>query len=198
MNPSDRDLHLILASASPRRADLLRQAGIAFSVDASKVDETLDPNWSPSEAVIELARQKARDVAVRHPGATVVLAADTVVVVDGCIHGKPRDGEDARRMLRSLSGRWHEVYTGWCLLFSGGLPEKVGAERTEVHFAPLEPDQIERYVASGEPMDKAGASAIQGRGSLFVDALRGDYHNVVGLPIHAIGRALRQSRFHVI
>jgi septum formation protein len=162
----------------------------------SDIEEILDPAWSPAEAVVELARQKARDVAVRYPGGEVVLAADTVVVVEGRIHGKPRDEADARRMLAALSDRWHEVYTGWCLVLPEG--ERVGVERTDVHFAPLDEETIARYVATGEPLDKAGAYAIQGRGSLFVDAIRGDYHNVVGLPVHAIGRALLQSGFLVI
>ncbi len=196
MTPTPRRVPLVLASASPRRAQLLEQAGIPFQVDVSDIEEILDPAWSPAEAVVELARQKARDVAVRYPGGEVVLAADTVVVVEGRIHGKPRDEADARRMLAALSDRWHEVYTGWCLVLPEG--ERVGVERTDVHFAPLDEETIARYVATGEPLDKAGAYAIQGRGSLFVDAIRGDYHNVVGLPVHAIGRALLQSGFLVI
>lgn len=198
MTPTSQDWQLILASASPRRAQLLQQAGFTFRVDVSAVDESLDPAWTPAEAVVELARQKAHEVAARHRDAAVVLAADTIVVVEGRIHGKPRDEADACRMLEALSDRWHEVYTGWCLVFPGGESDRVGAERTEVHVAPLDPATIERYVATGEPLDKAGAYAIQGRGSLFVDAIRGDYHNVVGLPVHAIGRALLQSGFHVI
>lgn len=196
MTPTPRRVPLVLASASPRRAQLLEQAGIPFQVDVSDIEEILDPAWSPAEAVVELARQKARDVAVRYPGGEVVLAADTVVVVEGRIHGKPRDEADARRMLAALSDRWHEVYTGWCLVLPEG--ERVGVERTDVHFVPLDEETIARYVATGEPLDKAGAYAIQGRGSLFVDAIRGDYHNVVGLPVHAIGRALLQSGFLVI
>lgn len=196
MTPTPRRVPLVLASASPRRAQLLEQAGIPFQVDVSDIEEILDPAWSPAEAVVELARQKARDVAVRYPGGEVVLAADTVVVVEGRIHGKPRDEADARRMLAALSDRWHEVYTGWCLVLPEG--ERVGVERTDVHFAPLDEETIARYVGTGEPLDKAGAYAIQGRGSLFVDAIRGDYHNVVGLPVHAIGRALLQSGFLVI
>jgi septum formation protein len=196
VTPTPRHVPLVLASASPRRAQLLEQAGIPFQVDVSDIEEILDPAWSPAEAVVELARQKARDVAVRYPGGEVVLAADTVVVVEGRIHGKPRDEADARRMLAALSDRWHEVYTGWCLVLPEG--ERVGVERTDVHFAPLDEETIARYVATGEPLDKAGAYAIQGRGSLFVDAIRGDYHNVVGLPVHAIGRALLQSGFLVI
>jgi len=194
--PIPRQAPLVLASASPRRAQLLEQAGIPFLVDVSAIEEILDPTWSPAEAVVELARQKAHDVAVRHLGGEVVLAADTVVVVEGRIHGKPRDEADARHMLAALSDRWHEVYTGWCLVLPEG--ERVGVERTDVHFAPLDEETIARYVATGEPLDKAGAYAIQGRGSLFVDAIRGDYHNVVGLPVHAIGRALLQSGFLVI
>ena len=198
MSRSIHELRLVLASASPRRAMLLTQAGIPFTVDASTIEEVIEPEWSPSEAVAELARRKAHDVTARHPEADVVLAADTVVVVDGRIYGKPRDHAEAIVMLEALSGRWHEVFTGWCLVFPEESDEQFGVECSEVRFANLDLELIERYVGTGEPLDKAGSYAIQGIGSLFVEAIRGDYHNVVGLPLHAIGRALRQSGIQVI
>lgn len=169
-------MELVLASASPRRAELLRAAGIAFEVIAADVDETPLANEPAADYVQRLAAEKARAVSPRAAGRPV-LAADTVVVVDGAILGKPRDQEDARRMLGLLSGRVHSVLTGVA------LGDDVRVASTSVEFAPLTAEEIAWYVASGEPGDKAGAYAIQGLASRFVTRIDGSYSNVVGLPV---------------
>ena len=183
---------LVLASASPRRAELLRAAGIAFDVDVADVDETPLPDEQPDAHVRRLAETKARRVAARHPG-RAVLAADTVVVVDGVILGKPAGPADARRMLALLSGRTHLVLTGVCVVGDGGGPAFDSAQAmksvytevasTAVEFGRFSLADIDWYVASGEPMDKAGAYAIQGLASRFVTRIEGSYSNVVGLPV---------------
>jgi septum formation protein len=181
---------LLLASASPRRAELLRAAGIRFDVLVSHVDEVALPGEKPADHVQRLALAKAQAVAFLGPGA-LVLGADTVVVVDEVIFGKPRDQQDASAMLRALSGRSHDVYTGVALV-AKGAPPKVDAARTRVWFSSLSDADIEWYVQSGEPMDKAGAYAIQGLGSRFVDRLDGSYSNVVGLPVALVWRLLKE------
>jgi len=175
---------LVLASGSPRRADLLRQAGIPFEVSAPDVDETLHPGEAPEAYVRRLAEAKARRVAAAHPG-RVVLGADTTVVVDGEVLGKPQDAADAARMLESLSGRSHLVLTGVCLIGPAG-DARTDAAVTTVEFRPLSAAEIADYVRSGEPMDKAGAYAIQGGAAGFVTRLDGPYDTVVGLPVALI------------
>ncbi len=170
---------LVLASQSPRRQDLLRQAGIPFIVIPADVDEEPLPGEEPRAHVERLAREKA--LAVSAAPADTVLGADTVVVVDGQILGKPRDAADAVRMLRLLSGREHQVITGICLRRGSRLI--TDAETTTVRFVSLSEDDIRDYVASGEPLDKAGAYAIQGLASKFIDRIEGCYSNVVGLPL---------------
>ncbi len=181
-----RDGPLVLASASPRRAELLRQVGIAFEVRISDVAEDGDAPGVDPAAVVELhARQKALDVAAGAPG-RLVLGADTVVVLDGRVLGKPGDADEAREMLRALSGRTHEVITGVALARQDGAEAEVLAlehVRTKVTFRDLREAEIEAYVAGGEPMDKAGAYGIQGRGALLVRKIEGCYSNVVGLPL---------------
>lgn len=193
---------LVLASASPRRADLLRQVGLDFQVWPTTEEETQGvvpaspstegPGWT-LEAVRARARQvaldKARAAATAQPDA-VVIAADTMVVVDGVVLGKPADAQDAAAMLRRLSGRSHHVTTGVavvCLRRGVVLAEDA---TTRVTFRDLRPDEIHRYVATGEPMDKAGAYGIQGRAALFVEQVEGDYFAVVGLPLARLGRML--------
>lgn len=171
---------IILASASPRRAELLRAAGIAFDVLPADVDETARAGEAPPAYVERLARAKAAAVHRQHPG-RVVLAADTTVVVDGEILGKPADAADARRMLAMLAGRSHEVVTGVAL--AAGPHLESARDTTLVEFAPLSRDWIDWYVATAEPMDKAGAYAIQGFASRFVTRIAGSYSNVVGLPV---------------
>ena len=181
---------LILASASPRRAELLRNAGIAFEVDPANIHEEPLAGEKPIDYAKRLARDKARVAAVRHPG-DVVLAADTVVVVDDHLLEKPADASAAFRMLRLLSGRTHQVITGVCLLATGF--ECTEAEATQVTFVPMSDEEIENYVASGEPMDKAGAYGIQGIASRWVERVEGDYFNVVGLPVARVYRMLKAS-----
>ena len=176
---------LILASCSPRRSELLTSAGIPFETVSPDVDESCD--LPAGEAVAVLSARKARAVGRLYPGRRV-LAADTLVAVDGRPLGKPADAEDAVRMLRLLSGRTHEVYTGLCLRDKDGCVTE--AERTSVRFRTLTDGEIRRYIQTSEPMDKAGAYGIQGKAALFVEAIEGDYYNVVGLPLCRLGRML--------
>ena len=179
----------MLASASPRRAELLRAAGIAFDVQPADIDETVHDGESPEAYVRRMAEEKARAVQQLRPGC-IVLAADTTVVVGSLILGKPADAADARRMLGLLSGRTHEVITGVTVAAGGRLETRVG--RTSVEFAAMQPDEIEWYVESGEPMDKAGAYAIQGGASRFITRIDGSYSNVVGLPVAIVWQLLKQ------
>jgi septum formation protein len=180
-------MDLVLASASPRRAELLKAAGFRFSVVPATIDETLRPGERPGDHVRRLAREKALAAAAEFPDAPV-LGADTVVVVDDTILGKPGDLGDARRMLRLLQGRTHQVYTGVALWRHGAFRDAV--EVTAVDFAPMAAEEIEWYVASGEPLGKAGGYAIQGLASRFVPRIEGSYSNVVGLPIAVVYRLL--------
>ena len=185
--------HLILASASPRRAELLRSAGIPFTVDVADIAEEAQHGESPVQHAERLAGEKAAVVAKRNPG-KIVLGADTIVVVEDQILGKPRDATDAARMLRRLSGRSHEVITGVCIVFPetrNSKPE-TRSERTIVHFAPLSSSDIESYVQTKEPMDKAGAYAIQGIASRWITKIEGDYANVVGLPVALVCKMLQE------
>lgn len=181
-------MRLILASGSPRRAELLRAAGFDFDVHAQDVDERLLPGEDPATHVIRLAREKARKVLLRRDR-EAVLAADTVVVIDGAVLGKPADDRDAARMLRQLSGRTHQVLTGVAVRVPGR--ESSDLARTDVRFVPLSEGEIAWYVASGEPRDKAGAYAIQGLASRFAERIDGSYSNVVGLPIALVYRMLQ-------
>ncbi len=196
----------VLASASPRRADLLRAAGFDFEVRPAHVDESPRDGEPPREYVRRLSRDKASAVAALASGRPV-LAADTVVVLDHHMLGKPKDDQDARRMLALLSGRRHEVMTGVTLKRgqeAGGKKQGAGSgevealstvEVTSVTFAPLTPEEIDWYVASGEPADKAGAYAIQGLASRFVARIDGSYSNVVGLPVEVVYAMLRELGF---
>jgi septum formation protein len=183
-------MRLVLASASPRRADLLRAAGYDFDVRPADVDERVRAGEGPEPYARRLAEAKALRLG-RHP-ALPVLAADTVVVVDGEVLGKPADPDDAARMLRRLSGRVHEVLTAVALIPAGRgpVPVEVAVERTRVEFRQLVEAEIAGYVATGEPMDKAGAYAVQGRAAGFVRRLEGSYSNVVGLPLPLVHRML--------
>lgn len=189
----------ILASASPRRRQLLEQIGDAVWVRPAEVDETPRPGEPAPELVRRLARAKAEAVAralwsVTPPsgGAAPILAADTVVALPDEILGKPADAADAAAMLHRLSGRMHEVWTGLCLLQLGAPPAEA-AEMTRVWFAPLTPAEIAAYVATGEPLDKAGAYGIQGPAARFIPRLEGSYSNVMGLPLHRLRELLRSS-----
>lgn len=179
---------LILASASPRRRELMALAGFDFEVITADVDEVLDPSLEPCELVMSLAFQKASAVAEYNPDAAVI-GADTVVVLDGKVLGKPHSEEEAVQMLRELSGNTHEVYTGVCII-KGDKVHKF-YECTGVTFWPLEDELITQYVASKEPMDKAGAYGIQGKGSVLVKGIEGDYFNVVGFPVSRFYREIK-------
>lgn len=195
-------LALWLASASPRRASLLRGAGIAFRVMRSRAIECPRRSETPGACARRHAAEKAREVAARLPARPndtpcLVLGADTVVAIEGRILGKPRDAADARRMLRLLSGKPHQVWTGVCLLRCSkgrATVERAWVSRTEVRFRALTPSDIAAYVAGGEPMDKAGAYAIQGGAAGMVASIRGSYTNVVGLPLSETIEALRAAR----
>jgi nucleoside triphosphate pyrophosphatase len=180
---------LILASASPRRAELLRNAGIAFAVEPAHVPERPLPNEPPSQYAQRLAHDKAQAIFANHSD-DVVLGADTIVVVEEHLLEKPRDDEDAARMLRLLSGRTHQVITGVCLVALGF--EQTEAEITGVRFSPLTENEIASYVSTRESMDKAGAYAIQGVASRWVERIDGCYFNVVGLPVPRVYRMMRE------
>lgn len=182
---------MILASGSPRRLELLRQMGFSPVVRPANIDETPRPGESPTDLVLRLARQKARACEKCLPDkllGQVVIAADTTVWIDGLELGKPHDDEDARAMLTRLSGRTHHVSTGVCMLAPAG--EASFVETSSVTFFELSPDQIDAYVQSGEPRDKAGSYGIQGRGRLLVSGIEGDYFNIVGLPVARLAREL--------
>lgn len=181
-------MSLILASASPRRSELLRNAGIPFTVEPAHVPEQPRPGEQPLLYAKRLARDKAQAILARYSD-SVVLGADTIVVVDEHLLEKPSDGADATRMLRMLSGRTHQVITGVCLVASEY--EQTEVEITEVLFASLSDREIEDYIRTGEPMDKAGAYAIQGVASRWVHGIDGCYFNVVGLPIPRVYRMMR-------
>lgn len=178
---------LILASGSPRRRELLAYITSDFAVITHPTDESFPPNVSPRRGAELLALRKAKAVAGEHPR-DVVIGADTIVVLGGEIFGKPKDHADAVRMLQALSGREHTVYTGVAVLSPQG--EEVFSEGTAVRFLPLSQEEIEAYVATGEPMDKAGAYGIQGKGALLVEGITGDFYNVMGLPVCRLGKAL--------
>ena len=186
------DRRLVLASASPRRQELLRNAGIPFTVEAADINETPLADESPQDCAERLAREKALAVFQRYPE-NYVLGADTIVVVDDIILGKPRDAEDAARMLRLLSGRTHVVITGVCLVGPvANRDVRTASETTQVTMCRLADEEIRDYVATGEPMDKAGAYAIQGIASRWIPRIEGDYSNVVGLPVALVYAMLRE------
>jgi septum formation protein len=181
---------LILASASPRRAELLAGAGYEFTVQPADVDETVLPGEPPDAYVLRVARAKARRVAARHrTSGSAVIGADTTVVAAGEILGKPESGADAVRMLKALSGAVHDVLTGVVVVGNG--TEKAEVVRTRVHLLPMTMGEIQWYVATGEPVGKAGAYAIQGRAARFIDWIEGSWSNVVGLPIATVAQMLR-------
>jgi septum formation protein len=183
---------LILASASPRRAEILRNAGMAFSVLSSAVDETAIPGETPLELVRRLALAKAELVAARAVGPAIVIAADTIVALESAIFGKPRTSDDARQMLDKLSGRTHSVVTAVALIRLPDAERREFIETTQVHFASVSQDEIAKYLASGEPFDKAGAYAIQGLGGRFIPRIDGCYFNVVGLPLARLCKELAE------
>jgi len=182
---------LILASSSPRRQELLRQAGIPFEVEPAQVNEDQHTGEPPLSYACRLAAEKAQAVAGHHPQRWV-LGADTIVVIDGESLGKPRDAQDAARMLRLLSGRAHEVTTAVSLIAPGRHADTRSCT-TQVWFRTLSDEEIQQYVAGGEPMDKAGAYAVQGGAARWADRIEGDYSNVVGLPLALVTEMLRKN-----
>lgn len=185
-------MKLILASASVRRAEVLRDAGFHFSVLSSAIDETPYPDESPQDLVQRLAVAKGELVAARAVGPAIIIAADTEVTLDGHIFGKPRSSDDARHMLEKLSGRAHAVLTGVALIRLPDAERVTFVETTLVHFAKLDEDEITRYLATGEPHDKAGAYGIQGRAGRYIPRIEGCYFNVVGLPLARLQQALTE------
>lgn len=190
MHPQNNST-LILASSSPRRQELLRQAGIAFQVHAAHINEDQMAGEDARAYAMRLAREKAQAVAAYYPR-SYVLGADTIVVVNGEVLGKPKDHADAQRMLRLLSARGHEVTTAVSLIAPDARLE-TRACTTKVYFRELTEDEIQQYVASGEPMDKAGAYAIQGGASRWTDRIEGEWSNVVGLPLSLVTDLLRTN-----
>ena len=192
-------MRLILASASPRRAEILRNAGIAFEVRSTLLDESPHQGELPSDYVQRLALEKARAVAAEATGQrpvreeTIFIGADTTVVLDGEMFGKPESEEDARRMLQRFSGRVHQVHTGLALIKKPGAWEKVAEEITRVTFAKLAAHEINTYVATGEPFGKAGGYAVQGIAGRYVTCIEGCYFNVVGLPLARLYSLLKHA-----
>ncbi|MGG3524756.1 septum formation inhibitor Maf [Bacillus pseudomycoides] len=180
---------LILASGSPRRKELLELAGVPFEIVVSEIEETIGAYSSPADIVMSLALQKASAVVENHED-SVVLGADTIVTYESRILGKPKDEAEAKEILQLLSGKTHEVYTGIALISK----EKTVTfyERTEVTFWELTEEEVDAYIATKEPLDKAGSYGIQGKGSIFVQHIQGDYYSVVGLPIARLVRELKQ------
>ena len=188
-----RKISLILASASPRRKELLKLAGYKFEISPSDAEESYQ-STAPSEIVMELAHQKAEDIAMKMNNVCIVIGADTIVVYGKEMLGKPADANEASQMLQMLSGKTHQVYTGVSLqLCSGGkiTDYRDFYESTDVTFFELTDEQIGQYIDTGEPFDKAGAYAIQGKAGVFVKEIRGDYDNVVGLPVARLNKELR-------
>ena len=184
---------IILASGSPRRRELMAREGFEFDVITSNAQESYDPSLPVTKIVQSLATLKAQAVAdtlkPSRLAESIIVGADTVVALDGTIYGKPQDADDACRMLRKLSGKTHEVITGICIICNGQV--QAFSQSTKVRFKELDDAQIKDYVASGEPIDKAGAYGIQGLGGKLVDGIEGDFDNVVGLPIKTLAPKLR-------
>jgi septum formation protein len=182
---------IVLASGSPRRSEILSSVGWRFTKDVPDVDESVVGGEPAEKYVVRLAKEKASVVSARHSG-KLVLAADTTVVIDGEIIGKPDDNEDARRMLKLLSGAWHQVLTGVAVTDGGEI--RSGLERTGVKFVEISDAEIEFLVREGNPLDKAGAYAVQAQAALFIERIEGDYWNVVGLPVQLVYRLLVSAR----
>lgn len=194
-------MKLILASSSPRRRELLSGLGLSFDVISSDVDESFEPGTKPVDVVKELARRKAFAVANQVKGEhsrTLVIGADTIVVHQNQILGKPKDEHEAIQMLKSLQGNTHEVWTAVCVVQISDLTSKTEAECTQVEFVPLTDEEVQQYVQTGEPMDKAGAYGIQKIGALLVAGIEGDYFTVVGLPVRKTAALLKEFGVDVL
>lgn len=187
----NKEEQVVLGSGSPRRQELLQQMGLHFIVDKSE-NEEVPRSCIPSEVVMELAEQKALEVAGRHTDGSLVIGADTIVALDDRILGKPADEEEAFEMLHALQGRAHQVYTGVCLVRRNGeeIQQELFYECTHVHVIEMSDEEIRAYIATKDPMDKAGAYGIQGFFAPFISGIEGDYYNVVGLPVSSLYRHL--------
>ncbi|MDP4180793.1 MAG: Maf family protein [Bacillota bacterium] len=188
---------IILASASPRRSELLKQVGVNFRVIPSNIDESNNNNLKPEEYTVEIAYKKAFDIADKTNGSSLIIAADTVVVKDN-IMGKPENEAAAFQMLETLQGQWHEVITGVAVIESDTKKVSREFEKTFVKMKPLSRMEIESYINSGEPMDKAGAYGIQGLGALLVEKIEGCYFNVVGLPLNRLNMMLEKFGIYLL
>lgn len=185
-------MKLILASASPRRKELLAKIGLLFDIIPAKGEETITKE-SPAEVVMELSQQKAREIAAQQREDSIIIGADTIVAKGETIMGKPKDKADAYGMLKNISGDCHQVYTGVTIIRTGKQAESITfTEKTEVYLYPMSEEEIEAYIASGDPMDKAGAYGIQGDFAIHVKGIQGDYYNVVGLPIGRVYQELKK------
>ena len=190
-------MHIVLASSSPRRKELMEMLEVPnLKILPAKGEEIPPEHASPGELVMALSHAKAWEVAARCDPDDVIIGADTIVWVDGGAYGKPHDEEDAARMLRRLSGDCHEVYTGVTVI--RGEKSISQFERSLVRFRELEEEEIRRYIATGEPMDKAGAYGAQGRGALFVEHIEGDFFNVMGLPLCRLGKMLKEQGVNIL
>jgi len=188
---------IILASASPRRKEILEKTGLKFRVDKSEYEEKIDPGLKPHELARFLSRKKARHVARRHREA-LIIAADTIVVLRSRLFGKPRNEEEAKEMLRALSGKAHSVITGFTIIDTAGKKEISRSAESKVFFKRLSADEIEAYIRSGEPLDKAGAYGVQGLGAVIVKRIEGDFFNVMGLPLNALTESLKKFGIKVL
>lgn len=192
------DKKIILASASPRRKEIMQNLGVRFEVITSSAEEKISGDLPPHMIVQELAMLKGADIAAKTKDA-LIISADTIVWINGKMLGKPVDAENAKGMLKMLSGNVHEVYTGVCVTDSGSGKSVSDYEMTKVYFRELSDNEIERYVSTMEPLDKAGAYGIQGKGCLLVEKIEGDYLNVVGLPATLLAKILREEfNFNII
>ena len=188
-------MELILASASPRRKELLEKIGLPFTVQPAKGEERITQK-SPAAVVMELSRQKAEEIAAAQTEDCIIIGADTVVARGEKIMGKPKDAADAKQMLRSIADDCHQVYTGVTLIRTGAHPQSVTfQEKTDVFLYPISDAELDAYIASGDPMDKAGAYGIQGDFAIYVKRIAGDYYNVVGLPIGRVYQELKRMLF---
>lgn len=188
-------MELILASASPRRKELLEKIGLPFTVQPAMGEERITQK-SPAAVVMELSRQKAEEIAAAQTGDCIIIGADTVVAKGEKIMGKPKDAADAKQMLRSIADDCHQVYTGVTLIRTGAHPQSVTfQEKTDVFLYPISDAELDAYIASGDPMDKAGAYGIQGDFAIYVKRIAGDYYNVVGLPIGRVYQELKRMLF---
>jgi septum formation protein len=197
MLPDNNMKTIILASASPRRKELLQRIGLKFKVDPSNYEENISSELEPHELAKSLSLEKAKLVAEKHMNA-LVIAADTFIVFEGKILGKPRTETEAKEMLETISGRQHSVITGFTIIDTENNKALSKAVETKVYIRKLSSNEIDAYVESKEPLDKAGAYAIQGLGSVIVEKIEGDYFNVIGLPLSALAETLKEFGVHIL